>query len=150
MFSIRIAVVKKADAVVAFANLWEGAGPSELSVDLMRCDPSTAPPGVMDYRFIELMLWGREQGYRWFDLGMAPLTGIEDRTLAPLWNRLAAFLARHGGHFYNFQGLRRYKDKFDPVWEPRYLASPGGFALPAILSDLIQLISGGLKGAVLK
>ena len=81
---------------------------------------------------------------------MAPLTGIEDRTLAPLWNRLAAFLARQGGHFFNFQGLRQYKDKFDPVWEPSYLASPGGFALPAILSDLIQLISGGLKGAVLK
>jgi phosphatidylglycerol lysyltransferase len=104
----------------------------------------------MEFLFIELMNWGREQGYDWLDLGMAPLSGIEDRSLAPLWNRLAVFVARHGGHFYNFQGLHQYKDKFDPVWEPRYLASPGGLILPAILSDLTQLVSGGLKGALLK
>jgi phosphatidylglycerol lysyltransferase len=104
----------------------------------------------MDFLFIQIMGWARDQGYRWFDLGMAPLAGLEDRSLAPLWNRLAAFLSRHGEHFYNFQGLRQYKDKFDPVWEPRYLASPGGLALPAILTHLAQLISGGIKGAVLK
>ena len=78
----------------------------------------------MDYLFVELMLWGEAEGYRWFNLGMAPLAGLEDRALAPLWNRLGALLFRHGEHFYNFQGLRQYKEKFDPVWEPRYLASP--------------------------
>ncbi len=145
-----MAVVKKADTIVAFSNLWQSADQAELSIDLMRYDPGAAPNGVMEYLFIQLMVWGREQGYRWFDLGMAPLAGLEDRSLAPLWNRLAAFLSRHGEHFYNFQGLRQYKDKFDPVWEPRYLASPGGLALPAILTHLAQLISGGIKGTVLK
>ena len=32
-----------------------------------------APHSVMDYLFISLMLWGREQGYQAFDLGMGPL-----------------------------------------------------------------------------
>ena len=145
-----VAVVKKADAIIAFANLWQSAALEELSIDLMRYHPGSAPRGVMDFLFIQLMHWGREQGYRWFDLGMAPLAGLEDRSLAPLWNRLAAFLSRHGEHFYNFQGLRQYKDKFDPAWEPRYLGSPGGLALPAILTHLAQLISGGIKGTVLK
>jgi phosphatidylglycerol lysyltransferase len=145
-----VAVVEKGDDIVAFANLWQGAAKSELSIDLMRFDPASSPQGVMEFLFIELMNWGRDQGYEWFDLGMAPLSGIEDRSLAPLWNRLAVFVARHGGHFYNFQGLRQYKDKFDPVWEPRYLASPGGLILPAILNDITQLVSGGLKGALLK
>lgn len=145
-----MAVVKKGDTIIAFSNLWQSADKAELAIDLMRYDPGLAPRGVMDYLFIQLMGWGRDQGYRWFDLGMAPLSGLEDRSLAPLWNRLAAFLARHGEHFYNFQGLRQYKDKFDPVWEPRYLASPGGLALPAILTHLAQLISGGIKGIVLK
>lgn len=104
----------------------------------------------MDYLFIELMLWGRGKGYEWFDLGMAPLSGLADRSLAPLWNRLGGFLSRHGGHFYNFEGLRHYKDKFDPVWEPRYLASPGGLSLPVILAHLVQLVSGGIKGTVAK
>ena len=69
---------------------------------------------------IVLMLWGKEQGYRWFNLGMAPFSGIENRALAPLWNRLGAFVFRYGEHFYNFQGLRQYKEKFDPQWRPRY------------------------------
>jgi phosphatidylglycerol lysyltransferase len=109
-----------------------------------------APENVMEYLFLQLMLWGKQEGYRWFNLGMAPLSGLEDRALAPLWNRLGAFMFRHGEHFYNFQGLRRYKDKFDPEWEPRYLASPGGLALPRILTNITALISGGLKGVITK
>jgi phosphatidylglycerol lysyltransferase len=56
----------------------------------------------------------------------------------------------HGEHFYNFQGLRAYKEKFDPVWEPRYLASQGGFALPWVLVNLTSLISGGIAGTLKK
>ena len=91
---------------------------------------------------------GATQGYRWFGLGMAPLSGFEHHRLAPLWNRLGALLFRHGEHFYNFRGLRAFKDKFDPVWEPRYLASPGGLALPFVLTDVAALISGGVTGVV--
>ena len=42
---------------------------------------------------------------------------------------------------FSFQGLREYKEKFDPVWEPRYLASPGGLRLPRILADVTTLIN---------
>ncbi len=145
-----VAVVEKAGASIAFATLWKGAARVELSVDLMRYDPASAPNGIMDFLFVELMNWGQDQNYQWFDLGMVPLSGIEDRSLAPLWNRLATFVSRHGGHFYNFQGLRHFKNKFEPVWEPRYLASPSGLILPLILSDLARLVSGGIKGALLK
>jgi phosphatidylglycerol lysyltransferase len=37
--------------------------------------------------------------------------------------------------------LRQYKQKFAPVWHPKYLASPGGLALPRILADVTALIS---------
>jgi phosphatidylglycerol lysyltransferase len=96
------------------------------------------------------MLWGQGRGYHWFDLGMAPLAGLESRQLAPLWARAGAWLFRHGEHFYNYQGVRQYKEKFDPVWEPRYLASPGGLALPRILANVAALISGGITGIVRK
>lgn len=135
------------DEIVAFANLWTGAGKRELSMDLMRYAPD-APESVMEYLFLQLMLWGRAQGYEEFNLGMAPLSGFESRSLAPLWIRAGALVYQHGENFYNFQGLRRYKEKFDPVWEPRYLASPGGLALPRILANVTALISGGLKGVV--
>ncbi len=102
----------------------------------------------MDYLFIELFLWGKEKGYQWFNLGTTPLSGLENRSLAPIWNRIGAFIFRHGEHFYNFQGLRQFKEKFSPEWRPKYLASPGGFALPRILLDLAALVSRGTKGIV--
>ncbi len=143
------AVVRRGGNIVAFANLWLGAEKEEISVDLMRF-VQDAPEGVMEYLFIKLMLWAKAEGFGWFNLGMAPLAGLEDHTLAPLWTRLGAMVFRHGEHFYNFQGLRQYKAKFDPVWTPRYLASPGGIALPRMLTGIATLISGGLKGVIVK
>lgn len=134
---------------IAFANVLCGAGKAELSIDLMRYVPD-APPGIMDYLIVSLMEWGRDRGVQWFNLGMAPLSGLENRALAPLWNRLGALVFRLGEHFYNFQGLREYKEKFDPVWRPRYLASPGGLALPRILANVATLISGGVRGLMTK
>jgi phosphatidylglycerol lysyltransferase len=142
-----MAIVRRGSRVIAFANLWLGAGGEELSFDLMRHRPD-APTGVMDYLLAQLLLWGREERFGWCNLGMAPLSGLESRALAPLWTRLGALLFRHGESLYNFQGVRQFKDKFDPVWEPRYLASPGGVALPRVLAALSSLIAGGLKGVV--
>ena len=142
-----VALVRQQGRIVAFANLWCGSGQQELAIDLMRFD-GQAQSGVMEYLFINLMLWGKEQGYQFFDLGMAPLSGLENRPFAPLWHRIGAAVFRHGEHFYNFEGLREYKEKFNPVWEPRYLACPGGLALPRALLNIAALISGGIKGVV--
>lgn len=142
-----IAIVRQDGRLVAFANVWPDVNREELSADLMRHLPD-APNGIMDYLFTELMTLGRQEGYHWFNLGMAPFAGFEDRALAPLWTRVGSFLFRHGEHFYNFKGVREYKEKFNPVWEPRYLASPGGLALPRVLTNIAALISGGLVGVV--
>ena len=139
-----VAIVRSDGEPAAFANLWLSGTRAELSVDLMRFGPD-APRGAMDYLFIELMLWGRAQGYQWFNLGMAPLSGLERHPLAPAWHRVGNFVFRHGEHFYNFEGLRRYKSKFDPEWEPKYLVARGGIALPRVLVDVSVLIAGGVK-----
>lgn len=144
-----IAVVRRGGRIVAFANVWTSGDRQELSVDLMR-HRADAPTGVMDYMFLQLMLWGQQEGYSTFNLGVAPLSGLENRTLGTLWNRVGSLAYRFGENFYNFQGLRQYKEKFDPTWEPMYLASPGGLALPRILTNLAALISGGLRGVVTK
>jgi phosphatidylglycerol lysyltransferase len=144
-----VAVAWQHGTIMAFANIWTSPSKLELSVDLMRHTPQ-APGGIMQYLFTELILWGQAQEYQYFGLGMAPFSGFEQRNLASLWTRLGNFMYRHGEHFYNFQGLREYKEKFGPVWEPRYLASPNGLALPRILADLAALISGGIRGVVAK
>ena len=143
------AVVWRGSEVVAFANLWSGRR-EELSVDLMRYLPDS-PNGLMDYLFLKIMLWGRDQGYAWFNLGMAPLAGLQNRSFAPLWNRFGALVFGSGEKLYNFRGLHQYKDKFDPHWEPRYLAAPDGITiLPRIMADLTALIAGGFRGVISK
>jgi phosphatidylglycerol lysyltransferase len=144
-----VAVVRVAGKIVAFSNLWPSAPGGELSIDLMR-SVDNAPKGVMEYLFVQLMLWGRAGGWSRFGLGMAPLAGVRSGPLTPMWNRLAETVWRFGGPFYNFQGLRQYKEKFDPVWEPRYLVCPSGAVVPAVLADLAALVSGGPLGVVMR
>jgi phosphatidylglycerol lysyltransferase len=141
------AVVRQDDRIVAFANVWASSDKQELSIDLMRYRTG-ASKALMDFLFAELMLWGAREGYRNFNMGMAPLSGLEDHPLAPLWHRMGNLLFRHGEHFYNFKGLRAYKAKFDPEWHPKYLVAPGGLGLPAVFLDVAALVAGGLRGIV--
>jgi phosphatidylglycerol lysyltransferase len=138
------AVVRRNRAIVAFSNVWMTGSKAEISPDLVRCRPD-APEGVMDYLLLELMLWGKAQGYQRLSLGMTPLSWLESRALAPLGGRLNALAFRHGEHFDDFQALRRYKERFEPQWSPRYLVAPGGLVLPRVLTDIATLISGGLR-----
>lgn len=134
-----VGVVTIDGRIVAFANLWLTANREEASVDLMR-HRADAPPGTMDFLFVHLIGWAGSRGYRRFSLGTAPLSGIEDRRLAPAWAKAAAFVFRHGERFYGFRGLRAYKEKFAPRWEPRYIAGPRGVGLLVALRDLSRLI----------
>ena len=134
--------------LIAFATLLETPGPRhEMSIDLMRHRPDV-PPGTMDFLFLRLILRAREQGYAWFDLGMAPLSGLAAHRLAPVWYRLGGLVFRRGERFYNFRGLRAFKEKFEPEWEPRYLCTPGGLDPWVVLADVAALQSGGLRGVI--
>ena len=144
-----VAVITQNDSIIAFANILTASEKEEISIDLMRFSPSS-PDGIMDYLFVELLLWGKEQNYKWFNFGMAPLSGIENRGLAPLWSHVGAFVFRHGEHFYNFKGLRQYKQKFGPEWQPKYLACSKSFMLPRVLTNIAILISGDIKGVITK
>lgn len=140
-----IAVVRQDGRIVAFATLWTTAARTSFSMDLMRY-ADDAPKNVMDFLFIELIAWGRAQGYQAFEFGMAPLAGLEDRPLAPIMSRVGRMLFERGEEIYNFQGVYRYKDKYDPVWRPRYFAAPRKWTMPLLLADLSLLSSGGVAG----
>jgi phosphatidylglycerol lysyltransferase len=144
-----VAVIERDHRIEAFANLWPGAGHAELSIDLMR-HRRDALGGVMEALFVHIMLWGKREGYRWFSLGMAPLSGFESSSIASLWSRIGSFVYEHGEPIYNFQGLRAYKEKFNPVWEPRYLACPSGLRLPGVLADVSALVAGGYRRIFIK
>ncbi|MBS1303973.1 bifunctional lysylphosphatidylglycerol flippase/synthetase MprF [Loktanella sp. SALINAS62] len=144
-FDIAVLRHRETGRIASFANILKASDKSELGIDLMRYDPATTP-AAMDGLFAGLLLWARDSGYTWFSLGGAPLAGLESRPHAPVWNRVGGFIYTHGARFYHFEGLRSFKQKFDPEWEPNYLASPGQLQAARVLYEVSLLISGGLRG----
>lgn len=142
-----VAILRHEGRIVAFANVLVTQTKAEATVDLMRFHPD-APRGAMDFLFAKTMLHLREEGYRTFNLGMAPLSGIRKRQAAPVWDRFGSAVYDLGERFYNFKGLRAFKQKFNPHWQPRYLAVSGGANPFVALMDVTLLIGGGIKGVV--
>jgi phosphatidylglycerol lysyltransferase len=135
-----VALVRQHGRVIAFATLMETGLTEEASLDLMR-HTEDAPPGTMDYLFVQLLLHYQNRGFQRFGLGMAPLSGMANHALASNWHRLAGLLFGHGERFYHFRGLRAFKEKFDPQWEARYLIAPSAGAALLILADTAALIA---------
>ncbi|HEX8592256.1 MAG TPA: bifunctional lysylphosphatidylglycerol flippase/synthetase MprF [Pseudomonas sp.] len=143
----RIAIIHFEGKPVAFANLLETSRHELASLDLMRAHPD-APKLTMEFMMVGLILYYKQHGYERFSLGMVPLSGLQPRRGAPLTQRLGSMVFRRGEQLYNFQGLRRFKDKFQPDWEPRYMAVPAGLDPLVALADTAALIAGGLTGLV--
>jgi len=136
-----LAVVRVDGKLVAFANLWLAAEGMEATVDLVRWSRA-APPRVMEFLFVELMLWARSRGYRVFNLGMAPLTGLHTHALGERWQSMGSLVFRHGEHFHDLHGLRKYKERFGAEWRLRYLVVPPAAPVPRVLDCIAALIAG--------
>lgn len=138
--------------VVAFANILAGGPGGELSIDLMRHsverERAAGMKDAMDYLFLKLMLHGKLSGYARFNLGMAPLAAVGEQRWARPMERLAHLFFRHGEQWYNYQGLRHFKEKFDPVWEPRYMGYPRPWDWPLAVASTAVLIAGGWRALV--
>ena len=144
-----LALVYENDELTAFANVLTTNTRIESSIDLMRHKES-ASDATMEFLFIEIMLAMQAKGYRTFSLGMAPLAGLESRKGASKWDKFGSLIYRSGGDFYNFDGLRKFKDKFKPEWKPKYLAINKGANPYLTMVDIAALISGDILGVIKK
>lgn len=144
-----VAVIRLDGQIVAFASLMTASSNGDAFIDLMRHVPGVHR-GMMDLLFVKIMEALKVQGFRTLNLGMAPLAGLSSHRRAPAWNHVARQVFEHGERFYNFRGVRAFKEKFDPDWQPRYLAVAGQ-GLPILsLIDVTLLIGGGLKSLLRK
>ncbi|WP_237153507.1 bifunctional lysylphosphatidylglycerol flippase/synthetase MprF [Oryzibacter oryziterrae] len=144
-----VAVLKRDGKIYAFANIMLAGDKTEAGIDLMRFVPS-APNGTMELLFTRLLLHYKQEGYAHFTLGMAPLSGLSESPIAPLWHKLGRAAFEHGSAFYNFHGLKAFKAKYDPDWQHRYMAVAGGLNPVLALADVTFIIGGGLKGVISK
>ena len=143
-------LVRQGERIIAFASLTPAyRDRSELGVDLMRQVPD-APAGTMDFLFTRMIECARSEGYTWFNLGMAPLSGVGKSRYARPDERLARLAYDSGSRLYNYKGVRSFKEKFHPVWQSRYIAYPLYRPLPTLLVDIAALVAGGYRQILLK
>ena len=126
---------------VAFANIIPEYHRNEATIDLMR-HLEEAERGTMDFLFLSMFERFKQQGYDSFNLGLAALSGVGNTVQSSRMERGMHYLYEHLNQFYNFQGLRAYKDKFHPDWESRYLVYPQFTELPEIAVALVRADSG--------
>lgn len=143
--SQQVALLRQHGKAVAFATLMTTDLMDEVAVGLMRHHPEQASRYAMEFLFVRLIEHFRDQGYLSFNLGMVPLSGLQEHRLAPNWHRLGRVIWSLGRRLYNFQGLRTFKGKFAPTWEPRYVVASGSFGPYLALVDIASLIGGGAR-----
>lgn len=139
----RIAIVRDAEGVLqAFSNTISEYARNEGTIDLMRHRDSAAK-GTMEFLLVMLASWFKDHNYDSFNLGLAPMSGTGASGDAPVIEKGVHLIYEHMSRFYSFRGLRMFKEKFDPGWEPRYLVYPGVGALPKVAYAIVSANSGG-------
>ena len=126
--------------LVAFATFMPTGGKEILTIDLMR-HSKDAPSGIMGKIFISMYQYGQENGYTYFDLGMAPLSNVGEYQFSFLEEKIAHFIYEYGYHLYGFQGLRHYKDKYASIWSSRYIAYRKKNSLVANMLILVSVVN---------
>jgi phosphatidylglycerol lysyltransferase len=121
----------------AFANIVTEFQVSEAAVDLMR-HRSYSEKGIMDFLFVSLFQWAKEKGFVSFNLGLSAFSGVGENPKDPAPQRTLNFIYKNVNRFYNFKGLHAFKEKFHPIWSPRYLVYPGVGNLPAVSISLLR------------
>jgi phosphatidylglycerol lysyltransferase len=109
---------------IAFVNEIPSFEEGEAALDLMR-HRLEIPNATMDYLLIELLCSLKEEGFRTFNLGLAPLAGVGDRPGATIEEQALRQLYKYRNPFFSYKGLRSYKAKFDPNWVERFLVYKG-------------------------
>ncbi|MDA8229355.1 MAG: phosphatidylglycerol lysyltransferase domain-containing protein, partial [Desulfitobacterium hafniense] len=112
-----LTVEKENGKVYAFANFVPMYHLSQGSPDMMRFSRDT-PNGIMDFLFLNAILYFKEKGLQGLNLGLAPLSQAGKEETSFFADKAVRYLYEN---FYNFKGLYEFKAKYSPRWEPRFL-----------------------------
>jgi len=110
----------------------------EATYDMLRHSRQTKT-NINDFLLINFIEYLSDQGFKSLNLGLCPLVGLDSAEHNGPINDLMKFIYAHGQKIYSFQGLYRFKAKYEPDWRNRYLIYRGSFrSLIKILNALLK------------
>jgi phosphatidylglycerol lysyltransferase len=139
-----------AGTIQAFMNLVPASNfdKQEGTYDMIR-QTNNSLSNVVDYLIINVMEGLQKDGYKRFNMGLSPLAGLdetesEERTIL---DNVLKFAYSNGDPFFSFSGLHKFKSKYEPEWQDRYLGFKGGVrgfsrsmtALTRCMSKVVKL-----------
>jgi phosphatidylglycerol lysyltransferase len=153
--AVAVGPAGRVEGFVTWTPLYAGNG---WALDMMR-RRHDATPGAMELVLADSLLWAQSHGCERMTLGLVPFAGVdapaacadareaEDAApfLARRMEQSAHYLHRRGLLLGAYRSLYFFKDKFQPVWEARYLAVSEVSALPQVLAALSQAMGVGWR-----
>ncbi|MFH4906988.1 MULTISPECIES: bifunctional lysylphosphatidylglycerol flippase/synthetase MprF [Staphylococcus] len=129
----------KEKVIIGFCTFMPVNDNSTLSIDLIRWKSDASLP-LMDSLYLHMLLWAKANHYQYFNMGMATLSNVGKVPFSFYRERLAGRIFEHFNGLYRFQGLRRYKEKFNPNWQPRFLVYRKGNSLWISMTKVMRVI----------
>jgi len=139
--NVRCLIAVGADGTVHGITSWmpvyAGGRPVGWTLDFMRrnTEPGTFR-GVMEFLIAKAALTFRDEGARFISLSSAPLARLDRGEQPGALQRLLDVIANTMEPVYGFQSLLHFKAKFQPVYQPLYLAYPDPAALGSIATAI--------------
>lgn len=107
------------------------------ALDLMRRSPD-APPGVIELLIVRAIERFRAYGAEVVSLGMVALADTRQE-MTPAQRQLASFVMDHLRLLETHRSLFKFKEKFHPSWESRYVVASTTLALPKIALAILRV-----------
>jgi phosphatidylglycerol lysyltransferase len=112
-------------SLIAFVNEVPDYRQGEAELDMMR-HLVKASNSAMEYLLARVLFNLNGRGYTRLSLGLVPFAGVGNHAGANIKEKVSHLLFEHGNRFFSFKGLHRFKAKFEPVWEDRFLVYQDG------------------------
>lgn len=117
-----------AGTMQAFVNQLPTYDAEEANYDFLRHTRKSLG-NINDFLMVNFIAYLKSAGYKKLNMGLCPLSGLDQDTVSDpgLLDNLLNLVYSNSSRFYSFKGLRRFKEKYEPEWRPRYIVYQGGF-----------------------